>query len=857
LAEVIISHATGDRRYSDCNQCASRREAQIWKLSPDLSGARLVGRSVSWTDLGVTTGRGIAGFGSEFMNVAVEHEVRSSILALASPTLTGTELEEEVNKAFGSVLSYEEANDSYGALRILMDLAKILGDRPDADTLKEHRLNALAMAAFLHVRDGNYAQAKAVLAQIAQSGLGKVPGAEGKTSRVRFDLAQASGDLSEQYRSLTALTQAGADDPAAAARGTAYLLSIGDFAGALAAARQASAQHAFLEPSNRFELAFQRAVALVKSGSLDQALDILLATARTATDNEGDAIAKVYLLAAEIAVASNQPEIARYLSDSAIAHVSAEFWKTEGALILTLFGSTELKRGRTQDAEAAFKTAIRAGAPLGGLRLALPYDGLAQLAELRQRRDAAISATRSGLAALTVTQKAVPIETQKLSFVRSTDELATEQMVRLQRLQASVVEQFAANEAWRAQVLRSMVRNPGPATDPMAHPTELLQQIGKALHKDTVLVSYFLGGALPTAIVVDGDGARLVTLPESRGTLRSIRARIDRQFTPDTPLALKNIRADQVPSAMTADLQTLYKALIAPLNLPTGVKSIVIIPDGEELYGMAWNALLRLIPASASGAASAAPDQPRPLGFDYVIRVLPSAQLLETSTAASMRTAILIGSTLAVSGEALIRFMPSYRLRRVAKSLAELPAVAEEIASVQTILGDAGYQLPASLVVRSEADADQIPSLLGLVRDKGIVHIAGHGLFDRTDNMASALLLGGGNEHGLIRAADLVGLDLTGTELVSLSGCETGDVGVQPGQEAFGFVRGILMAGARRAIVSQWKVADQPTREWFSLLYTRFAQTRNLEDAYQAAIIDMAKRYAHPYYWAAFTLYAR
>lgn len=64
----------------------------------------------------------------------------------------------------------------------------------------------------------------------------------------------------------------------------------------------------------------------------------------------------------------------------------------------------------------------------------------------------------------------------------------------------------------------------GPATDPMAHPMELLQQVGKALPKDTVLVSNFLGGALPTAIVADGDGARLVTLPESCGTLRSIRA---------------------------------------------------------------------------------------------------------------------------------------------------------------------------------------------------------------------------------------------------------------------------------------------------------------------------------------------
>ncbi len=49
--ELLISYATDDRRYSQCNQCPFRRRAEIWGISSGLSEADLLGEHVSWGDL--------------------------------------------------------------------------------------------------------------------------------------------------------------------------------------------------------------------------------------------------------------------------------------------------------------------------------------------------------------------------------------------------------------------------------------------------------------------------------------------------------------------------------------------------------------------------------------------------------------------------------------------------------------------------------------------------------------------------------------------------------------------------------------------------------------------------------------
>ena len=89
--------------------------------------------------------------------------------------------------------------------------------------------------------------------------------------------------------------------------------------------------------------------------------------------------------------------------------------------------------------------------------------------------------------------------------------------------------------------------------------------------------------------------------------------------------------------------------------------------------------------------------------------------------------------------------------------------------------------------------------------------------------LRSGLVLAGGNtwlrhgnpppeaEDGLLTAADVTGMDLTGTELVVLSACNTGLGEVRTGDGVFGLRRAFTLAGAKTLIMSLWSVPDEPT----------------------------------------------
>ena len=322
---------------------------------------------------------------------------------------------------------------------------------------------------------------------------------------------------------------------------------------------------------------------------------------------------------------------------------------------------------------------------------------------------------------------------------------------------------------------------------------------------------------------------------------------------PVSAATINAITQDRVPAALIAELEALHAALIAPLQIASEIKSLVIVPDGEELYGLPWNALS----APDTDKPATARDRILPLARDFVIRVLPSAHLLATAHPPAQRSAALLGSSLGVSRDALQRFMPMYQRPRPTGVgfLSKLPSVSEEIRAIQATLSAAGYKIQTPLIINDEQQVDSISLFLQQqVAEKRLIHIAGHGLFDSTDNMASALLLGGNNERGVVRASDLLVADLRGVDLVALSACQTGDVNVRAGQEAFGFVRALLMAGARRAIVSQWKVDDAATQKWFTAMYHHLAEHDDIERAYQSATLQMAQEKKHPFYWANWVL---
>jgi CHAT domain-containing protein len=79
-------------------------------------------------------------------------------------------------------------------------------------------------------------------------------------------------------------------------------------------------------------------------------------------------------------------------------------------------------------------------------------------------------------------------------------------------------------------------------------------------------------------------------------------------------------------------------------------------------------------------------------------------------------------------------------------------------------------------------------------------------------------------EDGVLTAEDVYALDLTRTECVVLSACQTGLGSVHATEGVLGLRRAFLLAGARTLIVSLWKVNDLATAILMDRFYDNLVQ---------------------------------
>jgi CHAT domain-containing protein len=97
------------------------------------------------------------------------------------------------------------------------------------------------------------------------------------------------------------------------------------------------------------------------------------------------------------------------------------------------------------------------------------------------------------------------------------------------------------------------------------------------------------------------------------------------------------------------------------------------------------------------------------------------------------------------------------------------------------------------------------------------------------------------------------------TDLVVLSGCDSGLGLESAGEGMLGFHQSLMGAGARNVIATLWRVADRSARELMTGMYRRLGAG---EISYRAALREAQLRLrrssdqAAPYYWAAFELYS-
>jgi CHAT domain-containing protein len=108
-------------------------------------------------------------------------------------------------------------------------------------------------------------------------------------------------------------------------------------------------------------------------------------------------------------------------------------------------------------------------------------------------------------------------------------------------------------------------------------------------------------------------------------------------------------------------------------------------------------------------------------------------------------------------------------------------------------------------------------------------------------------------EDGILTAEDVAGWNLSNTELVVLSACETGLGDIVTGEGVFGLRRAFVLAGAQTLVMSLWKVPDEQTKELMVDFYKRLLKEgKPRAEALREAQLAMKEKYPDPYYWGAF-----
>jgi CHAT domain-containing protein len=109
---------------------------------------------------------------------------------------------------------------------------------------------------------------------------------------------------------------------------------------------------------------------------------------------------------------------------------------------------------------------------------------------------------------------------------------------------------------------------------------------------------------------------------------------------------------------------------------------------------------------------------------------------------------------------------------------------------------------------------------------------------------------------GFASAYEIVTMNLRGTELVTLSACDTGTgAQVSFAHDVGSLQQAFLVAGAQSVVASLWKVNDQSTALWMKTFYRVLGEGGSRSAAMRSAMTTVSRSYPNPVYWAAFALY--
>lgn len=329
----------------------------------------------------------------------------------------------------------------------------------------------------------------------------------------------------------------------------------------------------------------------------------------------------------------------------------------------------------------------------------------------------------------------------------------------------------------------------------------------RALGPARALVAYHLRGPELLALVLTADRVqrsqrRVDDLAER---VSGLRLQIEAARNP----ALLQRHAPLLMQRLRDHARSLYEQVWQPVRerLAPGTE-VVVVPHGA-LHDLPWAALH---------------DGDRWFAETQRVTLAPSAAVwarLQARPRASVPRRVLAAAPQGQGLDHLVR---------------ELAAVAE------------AHGAAARCLQGAEATAGAIRQAAAGSLD--VLHLACHARF-RADNPSfSTLQLA----DGPLPMHELAGWRLQAS-LVVLSACETGVSRVAPGDEAFGLVRAVMLAGARSVLASHWAVSDRTTADLIARVHQSLREGQGPSAALQRAQAEAAGTGLHPYHWAAFAVH--
>ncbi len=350
-----------------------------------------------------------------------------------------------------------------------------------------------------------------------------------------------------------------------------------------------------------------------------------------------------------------------------------------------------------------------------------------------------------------------------------------------------------------------------------------------------------------------------------------------------------------------ANLQGLYKLIWKPIDsLLSGYKTVYFSPSGL-LHYINFDA----IPMPTEGLSQSAMLSDK---FQFV-RLGSTRSLVVTKFTKSKttNTALLFGgiqynqdTTLLADPKVFtdntsnssieLSFATSMRgLAERSETWKYLPGTEKEINTAEQIMHTAGIQVRS---YRGNAAKEEVFKHIGNGADGSprILHLATHGFFfpdpktvgtgqsalgsepvfkiSEQPMIRSGLLLAGANhawktgkplkpgmEDGILTAYEISQMNLSNTELVVLSACETGLGDIQGNEGVYGLQRAFKIAGAKYLIMSLWQVPDKQTSLLMTTFYKKWLEDKmTIPEAFRAAQKELRDAGLDPYQWAGFVL---